>query len=149
MVKKDMKKLHKSPFAVLISSFLILIEVACQKATESTELGAANAATLLTTNLAKSKSPVWDSLGGSEVPSANAYGVAFAIGKKGYFTLGSANGSMPTELYEYNSANGVWTQKASFPGGGRVYAVGFSIGGKGYVGSGINELGQLTDDFWQ
>ncbi|KAA9325989.1 Ig-like domain-containing protein [Adhaeribacter soli] len=40
-----------------------------------------------------------------------------------------------------------WTQKASFGGGSRQEAVSFSIGSKGYLGTG--EFGFFKDDFWE
>lgn len=40
-----------------------------------------------------------------------------------------------------------WTQKADFGGTARFYAVGFSIGDKGYVGTGFD--GAETKDFWE
>jgi N-acetylneuraminic acid mutarotase len=48
--------------------------------------------------------------------------------------------------------NFVWTQKASFAPGNRSGAYGFSIGNKGYVGSGLyDSLGVLyiINDFWE
>jgi len=39
--------------------------------------------------------------------------------------------------YGYDSAYGSWTQIADFPGQARSNAVGFSIGGKGYLGGGL------------
>ena len=45
---------------------------------------------------------------------------------------------------------GSWTQKASFGGGIRNGAVGFSIGSKGYVGTGNPGNSQpATNDFWE
>src|SRR5436190_13057311 len=44
-------------------------------------------------------------------------------------------------------AQDTWTQKADFGGGTRAGAVGFSIGSKGYIGTGGNDGGQLKD-FW-
>ncbi|MES2778242.1 MAG: tail fiber domain-containing protein [Bacteroidota bacterium] len=41
-----------------------------------------------------------------------------------------------------------WVQKANFGGGSRYGAVGFSIGGKGYVGTG-NSGGSDKKDFWE
>lgn len=41
-----------------------------------------------------------------------------------------------------------WVQKADFGGSGRLDAVGFSIGSKGYVGTG-NDNGNLKRDFWE
>src|SRR5436190_3778653 len=47
-------------------------------------------------------------------------------------------------------SQGVWTQKAAFPDGGRNYAFSFSIGGKGYVGTGTDTLAFITvKDFWE
>jgi N-acetylneuraminic acid mutarotase len=40
-----------------------------------------------------------------------------------------------------------WVQKASFPGSARILAVGFSIGGKVYIGTGEN--GSYFREFWE
>ena len=42
-----------------------------------------------------------------------------------------------------------WTQKANFGGTARYGAVGFSIGAKGYIGTGIDASGFLLQDFWE
>ena len=42
-----------------------------------------------------------------------------------------------------------WTQKANFGGGTRAYAVGFSIGSKGYIGTGVNSTLNPCRDFWE
>ena len=44
---------------------------------------------------------------------------------------------------------GVWTQKADFAGGGRNGAVGFSIGNRGYIGTGVDNAGGVRNDFWE
>lgn len=46
------------------------------------------------------------------------------------------------------SAQGVWTQKADLLGSPRYGAVGFSIGNKGYVGTGDNDTISFKD-FWE
>ncbi|HKR05847.1 MAG TPA: T9SS type A sorting domain-containing protein [Bacteroidia bacterium] len=46
----------------------------------------------------------------------------------------------------------VWTQKANFGGGGRYAGAGFSIGTKGYIGTGITHVGSVYtyhNDFWE
>ncbi len=46
----------------------------------------------------------------------------------------------------------VWSQKTSFGGGTRYAAIGFSIGQKGYLGSGITHVGSnytYYQDFWE
>ncbi|MBI4931199.1 MAG: T9SS type A sorting domain-containing protein [Bacteroidetes bacterium] len=51
-------------------------------------------------------------------------------------------------ITSYLLSQGVWTQKANFGGTARSGAVGFSIGTKGYIGTGTNASG-LTKDFWE
>ena len=48
-------------------------------------------------------------------------GCAFAIGNKGYFTLGTSGGGFVYDqsLYEYDPNNNAWTMKSPCPGGGR------------------------------
>src|SRR5438309_254969 len=45
-------------------------------------------------------------------------------------------------------AQDTWTQKADFGGGPRGAAVGFSIGSKGYVGTGVVTFA-YRKDFWE
>ena len=40
------------------------------------------------------------------------------------------------DFWEYDPAANAWTQKADFGGTARYCAVGFSIGSKGYIGTG-------------
>src|SRR6185436_3083812 len=42
-----------------------------------------------------------------------------------------------------------WTQKADFGGTPRNYAAAFSIGNKGYVGTGWDSISSITNDFWE
>src|ERR1035437_2104296 len=43
---------------------------------------------------------------------------------------------------------GVWTQKADFGGKARCGAIGFSIGTKGYIGTGLDSI-NFYSDFWE
>jgi N-acetylneuraminic acid mutarotase len=54
-------------------------------------------------------------------------------------------------LYLDSSAQApnTWTQKANFGGSARYYAVGFSTGGKGYIGTGEDSYGNEFSDFWE
>ncbi|CAN5621294.1 hypothetical protein BH11BAC1_BH11BAC1_24960 [soil metagenome] len=56
--------------------------------------------------------------------------------------LGAATSSGPlyNDLYEYDPSNDTWTARANYPGVIRSSAVGFTIGSKGYVGLGNNNL---------
>lgn len=82
--------------------------------------------------------------------------VGFSIGNKGFIGTGSEiyNCGMPVQcekdyndFWEYNPANNTWTKKADFEGVARIQAVGFSIGDKGYIGTG-GRVG-YEKDFWE
>ncbi|MCX5849701.1 MAG: hypothetical protein NTW65_09645 [Deltaproteobacteria bacterium] len=45
------------------------------------------------------------------------------------------------------ASDGTWTQKADFGGTARGFAVGFSIGNKGYIGGGVSTA--WNNDFWE
>jgi hypothetical protein len=65
----------------------------------------------------------------------------FSIGNKGYIGTGYDIGSIQNDFYEYDPSLNTWTQKANLGnivgGTNRESAIGFSIGGKGYLGTGI------------
>ena len=78
---------------------------------------------------------------------SSAFG--FSIGNMGYIGTGY-NGSnfYFTDFWAYNSLNNSWTQKVDLgttANSGRYEAVGFSIGGKGYAGTGFKLGGRLKD----
>jgi N-acetylneuraminic acid mutarotase len=77
--------------------------------------------------------------------------VGFSIGSKGYVGTGFGSSSIFTykdDFWEYDPASDHWTAKANFPGEGRWGAIGFAIGGKGYVGTGF-AVGDDCVDFWE
>jgi N-acetylneuraminic acid mutarotase len=78
--------------------------------------------------------------------------VGFSIGSKGYIGTGfgytNQTINYKKDFWEYNPATNSWTQKADFGGGVRMYATGFSLGNKGYIGTG--QYGNtLFNDFWE
>lgn len=82
--------------------------------------------------------------------------LCFSIGSKGYIETGSVywnNVLIPNEFWEYDPATNAWTQKATIPvAPGRRGAVGFSIGTKGYIGTGVKAdgiSGSYYQDFWE
>lgn len=76
--------------------------------------------------------------------AARAAGSGFSAGGKGYIGLGSANVTNPTsgrlkDFFEYDPATNKWTAIADeFPGSARLSAVSFTIGDKGFVGTGYD-----------
>jgi len=77
--------------------------------------------------------------------------VAFTVNNKAYVGLGDTSSYQGRkffdDLYEYDPTINTWTKKASYPGGGMAYSVGFGIGTKGYVGTGWN--GNVNRDFYE
>jgi N-acetylneuraminic acid mutarotase len=97
----------------------------------------------------------WDQANNIWTQIANFPGIArsgasgFSIGKKGYVICGYGNSNATNEFWEWDGdisspTYNVWSRKADFPGASRVKAVSFSIGKKGYVGT-----GSYTKDFWE
>lgn len=66
----------------------------------------------------------------------NKAGISY--GNQKSFTTTDNEGSM-----------GNWVRRADFGGSGRALPVGFSIGDKGYIGTGFNSRGQPQVDFWE
>ena len=80
------------------------------------------------------------------------FAVGFSIGNKGYVGTGrdaDIGYYMYNDFWEYNPINNKWTQKANFLGVKRFGAVGFSIGSKGYIGTGESTYSTLLKDFFE
>lgn len=83
---------------------------------------------------------------GSAAPSAVDFqGVGFSVNGNGYIVK---NGG---QVWKYDPLADAWTQKNNFPGVARPYAIAFSIGSKGYYGTGgYGTSGSpLRSDFWE
>ncbi len=91
--------------------------------------------------------------------------VGFAINNMGYIGTGSTfNGKekgddneenenqnsedMLRDFWQYNPTTNSWTKKADFGGGARYFASGFSIGSRGYIGTGSDVVNRKKD-FWE
>ena len=82
---------------------------------------------------------------------ARSYAVGFSIGTKGYIGTGFYQDSSShycREFWEYDPVANVWTQKTDFGGTARSGASGFSIGSKGYIGTGFDGY-TYYKDFWE
>jgi N-acetylneuraminic acid mutarotase len=144
-----MKKVINVSNPILTLSILILF-VACSK-TETTTVTPPIIPTI------KPFIPEgWKSL--SEFQGGNSVcGTTLTIAGKIYTGLGynaiSGYNSVSNGWFEYDPATDKWIKKASFPGAARANAVGFSIGGKAYVGLGTNydrtSKQDLYNDFYE
>lgn len=75
----------------------------------------------------------------------------FGIGNYGYVGTGIINLTSNTstkQLWQYHFSTDSWTQKTDFGGDARTGAIGFTIGGKGYIGTGNSSAG-FYSDFWE
>jgi N-acetylneuraminic acid mutarotase len=91
----------------------------------------------------------WQQRASLPAPARNA-AVGFSIGMKGYISTGDDGNSQTVyynDLWEYDPLTDQWTPRANFPGQARTNAVGFSIGNKGYLGTGY--YGPPCNDFWE
>jgi hypothetical protein len=80
--------------------------------------------------------------------SIRRFSGAFSIGMKGYVCMGSNGFTPQSDLWEYDPATNVWTQKANFPGATRSLIACMGIGTKGYVGLGGYIFTQYND-WWE
>src|SRR5882672_12677269 len=79
--------------------------------------------------------------------------MSFVINGKGYMGMGSpAVNANSRDIWEYNPQTDVWIQQLDFPSSPRNGAVTFTIGDKGYLGTGYiysgNQVFAVTD-FWE
>jgi len=86
------------------------------------------------------------------LPIARADASGFSIGTKGYLCCGNSSSStFYNDLWEWDQSLNSWTQKANMPvsAGLRSTALGFSLGSKGYVGTGISPSFSFLADLWE
>ncbi len=86
--------------------------------------------------------------------AARYQAVGFSIGNMGYVGTGAAGLAFPfsplyRDMWQYNPATNQWKKKKDLTGTVRFGAVGFSIGTKGYIGTGFNDTTYFLGDFWQ
>ncbi len=79
-------------------------------------------------------------------PRGDAF--SFSIGNNGYLALGSNSNSWFNDVWKYDALGNSWTQKQNF-GGTRWQGVFFTIGTKGYMGTGQDASSTLYNDLWE
>jgi len=92
---------------------------------------------------------VWTQKADIPQPIPRYGAVGFAIGTKGYVGAMSDFGGGNYDFWEWNQAANTWTQKNSFTNATRTYPVSFTIGNKGYTGTGTDPSPPLVNDFWE
>ena len=78
---------------------------------------------------------------------ARANAVGFAVNGKGYIAGGSSV-SLVNNVWEYDPASDLWTEKTSFEGPSRTEAIGWGVGSYGYVATGRSSS-FYYDDIWR
>ena len=86
----------------------------------------------------------------TRIPFTGPYGLTtgFAVGNTGYQATGYQNTASLSTMRAYDPTTNQVMGKAAFGGGARTLAVAFSIGGKGYLGTGNKPGVGRTRDVW-
>jgi N-acetylneuraminic acid mutarotase len=81
---------------------------------------------------------------------------SFVLNNRGYVgtgMFGNAASQVSKHFYQYDPENDSWVRKADFPGQARYVAVGFSLAGRGYIGTGMESYGETSStvfrDIWE
>ena len=82
----------------------------------------------------------------ADMPEAIVWSAYFVLNGKGYIEGGQRPQTIARNFWVYDPQADTWTRKAEFPGRVRFRAVGFSLNGKGYIGTGIASMGETTAD---
>jgi N-acetylneuraminic acid mutarotase len=59
------------------------------------------------------------------------------------------SGSYLNDVFKYDKSSDTWSQLQDFPGSGRGYSYGVSIGNKAYLGFGSTDNGTFPIDWWE
>ncbi|TXK45707.1 galactose oxidase [Pontibacter qinzhouensis] len=92
------------------------------------------------------KSLTSDERDGETYPLSRASAITLEINNRAYLVTGT-NGSLLSEVWEYDALSDLWTRKNDFDGGAREGAVGFVIDNRGYISTG-NYSTYRFDDLW-
>lgn len=100
----------------------------------------------------------WDQAGNTWTQKADFGGTArygavgFSTSTKGYIGTGNdapSGYNVRNDFWEYDPGSDTWTQLPDVGGVPRVNATGFSIGNKGYIGTGWDNSNVNQLDFWE
>ncbi len=88
----------------------------------------------------------------ASVPSSNGLAIPayFVLDDTAYSISGTnSQANFLDEVFSYNPNTNTWNTLSNFPGMARNNGVGFSIGSKGYVATGLDSIGTSLADLWQ
>jgi N-acetylneuraminic acid mutarotase len=89
----------------------------------------------------------------ADLPGKATNPACFVLDDKAYLATGYWDGVPAKDLWEYDPKADHWTRKAGFPGPGRFRAIGFALGGSGYVATGIEAMSETSavvlQDLWE
>jgi N-acetylneuraminic acid mutarotase len=90
----------------------------------------------------------------ADMPETMDWSAYFVLDGRGYIGAGGQRQqNIARKFWEYDPQTDLWARKAEFPGPIRFRAVGFSMEGKGYLGTGIDSIGAKTAgvlcDLWE
>jgi N-acetylneuraminic acid mutarotase len=63
--------------------------------------------------------------------------------------LNQSSGKMSRDFWYYSSKTNTWTPVATLTGVGRWTGVSFSIGDRGYIGTGYDSVNDYLEDYWE
>ncbi len=94
----------------------------------------------------------WTQVTGLPRNAERRHAVTFTIAGRGYICLGDSTSASGTsaflnDLWMYDAFADTWTQEANYGGIGAALSVGYSIGVKGYVGTGATSA--YTNEYWE
>lgn len=82
-------------------------------------------------------------------PNAEWLATGLTIGTKGFIGVGYGLACPLRDFYEYDPIVDKWTKRENFGGTGRFGSVGFAIGIRGYLGTGLDNNNEIQKDFWE
>ncbi len=89
----------------------------------------------------------------ADMPLAVAAGTCFVLNGVGYVGTGVLAQSpelvFSKKLFAYEPRTDTWAEKAEFPGAARFRAVGFTLGERGYLGTGLAAIVEGSADVFQ
>jgi N-acetylneuraminic acid mutarotase len=93
----------------------------------------------------------------ADMPEETTAPACFVLSGIGYVGTGTQGPLSPQvlsrSLWAYDPQTDTWTRKSGFPGAARYRAVGFSMNGRGYIGTGLQSVTEtsavVSEDFWE